>query len=137
MFLFNAALSELLRQLDLFFPRIVFGTSAANSHLRKGTQAQQSAVGKTGFEYLKRDLVQLLGVLCHGCKAVQDRVRACGGIVVVLNLCVVDERNPCELLPDYSSESNCSFHSTCQICANMLFSPYTIYSRTIPRTRLW
>lgn len=50
-----------------------------------------------GFSYLKRDLVRLLGVLCHGTKAVQDRVRDCGGIVVVLNLCVIDERNPCTL----------------------------------------
>ena len=50
----------------------------------------------TGFSYLKRDLVRLLGILCHLNKAVQDRIRIAGGIAVVLNLCVVDERNPCE-----------------------------------------
>lgn len=48
-----------------------------------------------GFSYLKRDLVRLLGILCHGIKAVQDRARLCGGIEVVMNLCVIDERNPC------------------------------------------
>lgn len=49
----------------------------------------------TGFAYLKRDLVRLLGILCHGITAVQDRARLCGGIEVVMNLCVIDERNPC------------------------------------------
>jgi ataxin-10 len=51
----------------------------------------------TGFSYLKRDLVRLLGILCHERKAVQDSVRVCGGLEIVMNLCVVDERNPCEL----------------------------------------
>jgi ataxin-10 len=49
-----------------------------------------------GFSYLKRDLVRLLGILCHETKEIQDRVRLCGGIEAVMNLCVVDERNPCE-----------------------------------------
>ena len=26
----------------------------------------------------------------------QDRIRNCGGIPVLMNLCVVDERNPCQ-----------------------------------------
>ena len=49
-----------------------------------------------GFSYLKRDLVRLLGILCNEARAVQDRIRECGGIPVLMNLCVVDERNPCE-----------------------------------------
>ena len=53
---------------------------------------------KAGFSYVKRDLVRLLGALCAGENVVQDRVRACGGIPVVMNLCVVDERNPCKSL---------------------------------------
>ncbi len=48
-----------------------------------------------GFDYLKRDLVRLLGILCYEDRAVQDRIRNCDGIVVVLNLCVIDDRNPC------------------------------------------
>lgn len=59
------------------------------------TPTQQSTTDNTGFPYLKRDLVRLLGILCHEIKAVQDLARECGGIQVVMNLCVVDERNPC------------------------------------------
>ena len=44
---------------------------------------------------MKRDLVRLLGVLSHGVQAVQDRTREAGGLPVVMNMCVVDERNPC------------------------------------------
>ena len=80
---------ELLRLLDLFLPRINFGKPVGRS-----TPTRQSTVD--GFQYLKRDLVRLLGVLCNGLKAVQDRARDCGGIEVVMNLCVVDERNPCK-----------------------------------------
>jgi hypothetical protein len=48
------------------------------------------------FPYLKRDLVRLLGILCHNRKAIQDRIRVCGGISVVLSLCTIDDRNPCK-----------------------------------------
>jgi hypothetical protein len=58
----------------------------------------QAAADAAGFPYLKRDLVRLLGILCHNSKVIQDRVRSSGGIPVVLNLCVIDERNPCEFL---------------------------------------
>ena len=49
-----------------------------------------------GFAYLKRDIVRLLGILCYENRPVQDRIRACGGIPIVMNLCVTDERNPCK-----------------------------------------
>ena len=48
------------------------------------------------FPYLKRDLIRLLGILCHNRKAIQDRIRLCGGIPLVLNLCTIDDRNPCK-----------------------------------------
>ncbi|KIM82958.1 hypothetical protein PILCRDRAFT_69997 [Piloderma croceum F 1598] len=81
------SLLELLRLLDLFLPRINFGKPLA--------QIPRGAItDPTGFSYLKRDLVRLLGILCQGTREVQDRVRLCGGIPVVMNLCVVDERNP-------------------------------------------
>jgi ataxin-10 len=90
-------LLELLRLLDLFLPRINFGKPVTSSSTQgTPTPTQQSTADGTGFQYLKRDLVRLLGVLCHGRKAVQDRARDCGGIEVVMNLCVIDERNPCE-----------------------------------------
>jgi len=92
---FIETLIDLLRLLDLFLPRINFGrpvtSSPPGSAQAAPTPAQPSSAG---FSYLKRDLVRLLGILCHGAKAVQDRARQCGGIQVIMNLCVVDERNP-------------------------------------------
>ncbi|KAJ7113709.1 spinocerebellar ataxia type 10 protein domain-containing protein [Mycena crocata] len=92
------SLTELLRLLDMFLPRINFGKAVGGAGAALPTPAQPRGGGdgpdSTGFSYLKRDLVRLLGILCHGNKAVQDRARLCGGIEVVMNLCVVDERNP-------------------------------------------
>ncbi|KAJ6504882.1 spinocerebellar ataxia type 10 protein domain-containing protein [Mycena vitilis] len=93
------SLTELLRLLDLFLPRINFGKPVGpdgKAALPTPTQPQSGGDGAdgTGFSYLKRDLVRLLGILCHGIKAVQDRARLCGGIEVVMNMCVIDERNP-------------------------------------------
>nr|GAT42953.1 ataxin-10-like protein [Mycena chlorophos] len=86
------SLTELLRLLDAFLPRINFGKPVPDA----GRAQPNVGVGDgiTGFNYLKRDLVRLLGILCHENKAVQDRARQCGGIEAVMNLCVVDERNP-------------------------------------------
>jgi len=86
------SLIEVLRMLDLFLPRINFGKPVSSSGL-PNPQAT-SSVDSTGFSYLKRDLVRLLGVLCHEVRAVQDRIRMADGIPVVMNLCVIDERNP-------------------------------------------
>jgi ataxin-10 len=74
---------------------------------------------KAGFSYVKRDLVRLLGISCAGEKAVQDRVRACGGIPVVMNLCVVDERNPCKSPEPYVYLDLPSSRPHC--CASHLF----------------
>ncbi|KAG5650835.1 hypothetical protein H0H81_010865 [Sphagnurus paluster] len=90
-------LIDLLRLLDLFLPRINFGKPVSSTPLsdeETQTPTQQTAADPTGFQYLKRDLVRLLGILCHGVRSVQDQVRACGGIPVLMNLCVIDERNP-------------------------------------------
>ncbi|KAL1747910.1 spinocerebellar ataxia type 10 protein domain-containing protein [Schizophyllum fasciatum] len=84
------SLVDVLRLLDVFLPRINFGKPVG----RGGAGGAPAAADSPGFFYLKRDLVRLLGVLAHRERAVQDRVRACGGIQVVMNLCVVDERNP-------------------------------------------
>ncbi|KAI0272467.1 spinocerebellar ataxia type 10 protein domain-containing protein [Gloeopeniophorella convolvens] len=93
---FVECLLETLRKLDLFLPRIGFGR-AKPSNMR-APSGHGGALGQsadlTGFAYLKRDLVRLLGILCHDNRAVQDRVRLCEGIPIVLNLCVIDERNP-------------------------------------------
>jgi len=73
-----------------FLPRINFGKPVSPD----GSPSLQRSQSADGFSYLKRDLVRLLGVLCHGVRAVQDRTRAAGGLPVVMNLCVIDERNP-------------------------------------------
>lgn len=82
---------DCLRQLNLFLPRINFGKPVSPD----GSPSLQRSQSADGFSYLKRDLVRLLGVLCHGVRAVQDRTRVAGGLPVVMNLCVIDERNPC------------------------------------------
>ncbi|KAF9563954.1 hypothetical protein CPC08DRAFT_299078 [Agrocybe pediades] len=86
-------LVELLHLLDVFLPRINFG-KPVNPNGTPMTTGQSKTADSSGFSYLKRDLVRLLGVLSHGVKEVQDRVREVGGLPVVMNLCVVDERNP-------------------------------------------
>ena len=91
----------MLSLFDVFLPRINFGKPVNRDGTpldpRNGKAAQASDPTTIGFSYLKRDLVRLLGVLSHGVKSVQDRTREAGGLPVVMNLCVVDERNPCKL----------------------------------------
>ena len=104
--------AETLRLLDLFLPRITLGKAApapvpvdrareSARELHREAQAQDAGgharrSDPKGFSYLKRDLVRLLGILSSERKTVQDRARACGGIQVVMNLCVIDDRNPCK-----------------------------------------
>ncbi|KAH7103730.1 spinocerebellar ataxia type 10 protein domain-containing protein [Auriculariales sp. MPI-PUGE-AT-0066] len=73
-------LIDVLRLFDAFLPRV-------GLHIVPGTDL-------SGFAYVKRDLVRVLGTLAHHDVSVQDRTNACGGIEVVLNLCVEDARNP-------------------------------------------
>ncbi|KAI0705173.1 spinocerebellar ataxia type 10 protein domain-containing protein [Cytidiella melzeri] len=101
-------LIETLRLLDQFLPRITFGKvahapvyvgesnipSSDESAGKKNGYSHPQASDPKGFSYLKRDLVRLLGILAADCPDVQNRVRGCGGINVVLNLCVIDDRNP-------------------------------------------
>jgi ataxin-10 len=92
---------ETLRLLDLFLPRINFGRQVRSTPKGKEAVSQpvpgEKKADASDFPYLKRDLVRLLGILCHNRKAIQDRIRVCGGISVVLNLCTIDDRNPCKL----------------------------------------
>lgn len=64
----------------------------------EGHQDNQVRAAAQAFAYVKRELVRLLGILASQDGAVQDRVRGCGGIPVVMNLCVVDDHNPCKCL---------------------------------------
>lgn len=112
---------ELLQLLDKFLPRINFGRPVPSAGLspnisvatgsQENTKAPSiaSATDHHGFAYLKRDLVRMLGILCHEKKAVQDRTREAGGIEVIMNMCVIDDRNPCESV--FSAEIFC--HESC------------------------
>ncbi|EJD07503.1 uncharacterized protein FOMMEDRAFT_164457 [Fomitiporia mediterranea MF3/22] len=90
------SLIDLLRLLDAFLPRIILG-KASWSTVSPDAPTPSTAIDKKeekGFSYLKRDLVRLLGIMCYENRAVQDRVRKCDGIPVIMNLCITDERNP-------------------------------------------
>jgi ataxin-10 len=78
-----------LQVMHLFLPRLIFGKVVATG------QTTVSAGASAGFQGLKRDLVRLLGILSHDSREVQDRVRGCEGIEAVLNMCVIDDQNPC------------------------------------------
>ncbi|KAG8220887.1 hypothetical protein J3R82DRAFT_2386 [Butyriboletus roseoflavus] len=88
--------TELLRLLDVFLPRINFGKPVPSS---EPVQSIPEATDPTGFSCVKRDLVRLLGILCHKDRKIQDSIRNCEGITVIMNMCVVDERNPCASPP--------------------------------------
>ncbi|KAI9464612.1 spinocerebellar ataxia type 10 protein domain-containing protein [Lactarius psammicola] len=93
---FIESLLETLRTFDAFLPRVNFGKVKPSypQHGNGGGGVPAQSAGEAGFSYLKRDLVRLLGILCYNNEVMQDRVRVCGGIPVVLNLCVIDDRNP-------------------------------------------
>ncbi|KAG9018907.1 hypothetical protein FRB90_008488 [Tulasnella sp. 427] len=84
---------DLLKELDSFLPRIILGKAAQDSS-RPNIISHEAQSDPTGFAYIKRDLVRLLGILCHNDKDIQDSIRAREGIQLIMNLCVVDERNP-------------------------------------------
>ncbi|EGN96577.1 hypothetical protein SERLA73DRAFT_124416 [Serpula lacrymans var. lacrymans S7.3] len=88
----SESLVELLQLLDRFLPRINFGKAMPTTSVENAPSLP--AVDTIGFSYLKRDLVRLLGILCHGNIAIQNCIRIRGGIPVIMNLCVVDDRNP-------------------------------------------
>ena len=91
---FICGYTDLLSLLDIFLPRIQFG-KPVNSDGTPVSSADSPQADVSGFSYVKRVLIRLLGVLSHGVQAVQDRTREAGGLPVVMNMCVIDERNPC------------------------------------------
>lgn len=109
----DAYFLELLRLLDALVPRITYGkvadapstegqemfqnaTPATTSNRRDASQDPKLVQAAQAFAHIKRDLVRLLGILASDNRVVQDRVRECGGLPVVMNLCVIDDNNPCE-----------------------------------------
>ncbi|KAG9089772.1 hypothetical protein FS749_001066 [Ceratobasidium sp. UAMH 11750] len=83
---------DVLRQLDQLLPRIQFGKIRPQFSVSSPNEPVSPDV--SGFQFVKRDLVRLLGIIVHDDRGVQDRIREHGGVQVVLGLCAVDERNP-------------------------------------------
>jgi Spinocerebellar ataxia type 10 protein domain len=103
--------SDVLRLLDVLLPRILWGKVQPLPH-QTTHGSSKSIMDPAAFAYVKRDLVRMIGIVCHKDLGVQDRIRLCGGIYVVLNLCVVDERNPCVSslpLPTHIYLPDCTF----------------------------
>ncbi|KAG0235497.1 hypothetical protein BGW41_000742 [Actinomortierella wolfii] len=96
---------ELLRQADVSLARVskpvgpakgnpdstVLGANSTSTLLSDTStmDGQQSF-----FMGMKRDTVRLVGNLAYRSKNVQDRVRNCNGLVVMLSQCNIDDANP-------------------------------------------
>ncbi|KAF9162934.1 hypothetical protein DFQ26_003112 [Actinomortierella ambigua] len=96
---------ELLRQADVSLAKVSkpvgpAGADAAptslgansNSTLLSDTSTTQGQ--QSFFEGMKRDIVRLVGNLAYRSRDVQDRVRDCNGLVVMLSQCNIDDANP-------------------------------------------
>ncbi|KAF9563164.1 hypothetical protein EC968_004972 [Mortierella alpina] len=55
----------------------------------------ENAIGQQSFFVgLKRDIVRLVGNLAYRSRHVQDRIRKCNGLIVMLSQCNIDDANP-------------------------------------------
>lgn len=106
---------ELLRQADTSLARVnkpassnppgQTGSPAAPSTATRSMSANMestllsntsTAQGQQSFFVgLKRDIVRLVGNLAYHSRDVQDRIRSCNGLVVMLSQCNIDDANPC------------------------------------------
>ncbi|WVW85680.1 hypothetical protein I302_107718 [Kwoniella bestiolae CBS 10118] len=79
---------DLLRSLDTFFPRINPRIQSTNASITPIPEELKP------FSNLKRNIVQLLGVLTFEDTSVGDQVRECEGIQLILGMTEIDENNP-------------------------------------------
>ncbi|CAE7212270.1 unnamed protein product [Rhizoctonia solani] len=85
---------DVLRRLDQLIPRIQFGEAKPVVAEANAPSADKASLPVTRFQFQKRDLVRLLGILVHDDTSIQTRVREAGGVQLILGLCVIDENNP-------------------------------------------
>ncbi|WWC90768.1 uncharacterized protein L201_005705 [Kwoniella dendrophila CBS 6074] len=78
---------DLLRSLDTFFPRI-------NPRIQSTATITPISEELKPFSNLKRNIVQLLGVLTFEDTSVGDQVREHEGIQLILSMTEIDENNP-------------------------------------------
>lgn len=86
----------MLRRLDKFLPRIQFGEAKPIVAGTGTPSVDKVSLPASRFQFQKRDLVRLLGILVHDDPSVQTRVREAEGVQLILGLCAIDEGNPCE-----------------------------------------
>ncbi|KAF9544454.1 hypothetical protein EC957_012056 [Mortierella hygrophila] len=94
---------ELLRQADVSLARVSkpvssgpSGTPAMAANVESTVLSNTSTVqGQDSFFVgLKRDIVRLIGNLAYRSRHVQDRIRDCNGLIVMLSQCNIDDANP-------------------------------------------
>ncbi|KAF9123541.1 hypothetical protein BGX30_001409 [Mortierella sp. GBA39] len=94
---------ELLRQADVSLARVSkpvssgpSGTPAMAANVESTVLSNTStAKGQDSFFVgLKRDIVRLIGNLAYRSRHVQDRIRNCNGLIVMLSQCNIDDANP-------------------------------------------
>jgi len=105
---------ELLRQADKSLARVTKPvTSQPASHNRVGANMDSTLLSNTStiegqqsfFVGLKRDIVRVVGNLAYCSRHVQDRIRSCNGLIVMLSQCNIDDANPCKWPGGYEPPS--------------------------------
>ncbi|KAF9950111.1 hypothetical protein BGZ70_001499 [Mortierella alpina] len=96
--------TELLRQADKSLARVTKPVSTMPSSTSESMAAntESSLLSDTStlqgqqsfFVGLKRDIVRLVGNLAYRSRHVQDRIRQCNGLIVMLSQCNIDDANP-------------------------------------------
>ncbi|CAO3568915.1 unnamed protein product [Mortierella alpina] len=95
---------ELLRQADKSLARVTkpVSTMPSSSSESMAANTESSLLSDTStlqgqesfFVGLKRDIVRLVGNLAYRSKHVQDLIRQCNGLIVMLSQCNIDDANP-------------------------------------------
>ncbi|KAF9090181.1 hypothetical protein BGX29_011620 [Mortierella sp. GBA35] len=100
---------ELLRQADVSLARVSkpvsinpMGSESSDGTPAMEANAESTVLSNTTtvqgqdsfFVGLKRDIVRLIGNLAYRSRHVQDRIRKCNGLIVMLSQCNIDDANP-------------------------------------------
>ncbi|KAK3838875.1 MAG: hypothetical protein J3R72DRAFT_448093 [Linnemannia gamsii] len=94
---------ELLRQADVSLARVSKPVSSSpTGSPAMAANAKSTVLSNTStaqgqdsfFVGLKRDIVKLIGNLAYRSRHVQDRIRNCNGLIVMLSQCNIDDANP-------------------------------------------
>jgi len=74
---------------------LLFQADKTLPHMTKATPITQSFQhASSGFAFIKRDIVKVIGNMAYENNIIQDEVRKLGGIPLILNQCNIDDNNP-------------------------------------------